>query len=155
VDLRPKSGTAEVESLRLRQITRGDVRLRTFRLSAHADEVVNGKKLSPEQDVYPVVDDAGKIVGLITSDEISIVTSDPALLLLVNAADLMRPTVSMGLDDDLGSALQAMLSNGLSQLPVTDRDGQCVGVVSEADIARAVLRVQRPKSLVDASELAS
>jgi chloride channel protein, CIC family len=155
IDLRPKSATAEVESLRLRQITRGDVRLRTFRLSAHADEVMKGKNLAPKQDVYPVVDDGGKIVGLITSDELAILTSDPALLLLVNAADLMRPTVTVGLDDDLGSALQAMLSNGLSQLPVTDEDGQCVGVVSEADIARAFLRVQRPKSLIDAGEIAS
>jgi chloride channel protein, CIC family len=155
IDLRPKSVTSEVESLRLRQITRGDVRLRTLPLSAHADQVLKSTDQEPKQDVYPVVDDAGKIVGIITSDELAILTADPALLLLVNAADLMRPTVSVGLDDDLGFALQAMLTNGLSQLPVTDETGQCVGVVNEADIARAFLRVQRPKSLVDPGELAS
>ncbi len=155
IDLHPKSVTAEVESLRLRQITRGDVRIRTFRPSAHAEEVMKGRSLDPKQDVSPVVDDAGKIVGIITSEEMAIITSDPALLLLVNAADLMRPTVSAGLDDDLGLALHAMLSNGLSQLPVTDEEGRCIGLVSESDIARALLRVQRPKSMIDAAEIAS
>jgi chloride channel protein, CIC family len=154
IDLHPKSVTQEVESLRLRQVTRTDAPLRTFPLSAHADEIVKGQTLEPKQDVFPVVDDAGKIVGIITSDELTILSSDPTLLLLVNAADLMRPTVAVGLDDDLGSALDTMLTNGLSQLPVTDPEGQCVGVVNEADIARAFLRVQRPKSLVDAGELA-
>jgi CIC family chloride channel protein len=149
VDLHPKSATSEVEGLRLRQFIGGEGRLRTFPLAAHADEVVRDQS---KQDVYPVVDDEGEIVGIISSDELAIVANDPALQLLVNAADLMRPAVSVGLDDDLGTVLQAMLSNGLSQLPVTDAEGHCVGVVSEADIARAVLRAQRPKSLVDARE---
>jgi CIC family chloride channel protein len=155
VDLHPKSATAEVESLRLRQITSSDVRLRAFHLNAHADEIVRGQSLEPNQSVYPVIDDAGKIVGIITPDELAIVASDPAMLLLVNAADLMRPTVSVRLDDDLGLALQTMLTNGLSQLPVTDSDGHCVGFVSEADIARAFLRAKRPQSMLDPSELPS
>ena len=33
----------------------------------------------------------------------------------------MRPTVAVDLDDDLGFALQKMISNGLSELPITDR----------------------------------
>jgi CBS domain-containing protein len=64
----------------------------------------------------------------------------------------MRPTVSVDVDDDLGYALQTMISNGLSQLPITDRGGRCVGLVSEADIARVYLRVQRPKSMPDVGE---
>jgi CIC family chloride channel protein len=155
VDLHPRSATAEVESLRVRQITPRDARLRTFGRSAHADDVVTGRALDPRQEVFPVVDDAGRILGIITMDEIAILTSDPELLPLVNATDLMRPTVSIGLEDDLGAALQAMLDHGLSQLPVTDPDGRCVGVVSEADITRAFFRAQRPKSLVDPTELAS
>jgi CIC family chloride channel protein len=144
--------TEDVQSLRLDQISKGRPPLRSYGLNAHADEVVKGRLVDPSQLVFPVVDETGKVVGIITPDEIAILTSEPELLPLVNAADLMRPTISVELDDDLGSALQAMISSGLSQLPITDRDGRCVGFVTEADIARAYVRVKPPKSMPDAGE---
>ncbi len=67
----------------------------------------------------------------------------------------MRPKVSVDLDDDLGFALQTMIANRLSQLPITDRNGHCIGLVTEGDIARAYHALQRPKSLPDPSEKAS
>ena len=152
VHLGSRRGAEDLESRRLEQFTKGDAPLQTFRLNAHADEIVKGRHDEPTQLVSPVVDEAGKIIGIITPDEMAILSSEPELLPLVNAADLMRPTVSVDLDDDLGLALQTMISSGLSQLPITDRSGRCVGLVSEADIAKAYLRVQRPKSMPDAGE---
>ena len=152
VHLGSRRGAEDLESRRLEQFTKGDAPLRTFRLNARADDVVKGRRDEPTQIVSPVVDEAGKVIGIITPDEMAILSSEPELLPLVNAADLMRPTVSVDVDDDLGLALQTMISNGLSQLPITDRSGRCVGLVSEADIAKAYLRVQRPKSKPDAGE---
>ncbi|MDP9002960.1 MAG: chloride channel protein [Myxococcota bacterium] len=146
VYLSTKRATEEVESLPLEQFTNGAAPLRSFRMRARAADVVKGRTEEPTQLVYPVVDDAGKIVGIITPEEIAVLASEPELLTLVNAADLMRPTVSVDLDDDLGFALQTMISNGLSQLPIIDRTGRCVGLVTEADIAKAYQRLQRPKS---------
>jgi CIC family chloride channel protein len=146
VYLSTKRVTDEVESLPLEQFTNGATPLRSFRMRACADDVVKGRTEEPTQLVYPVVDDAGKIVGIITPEEIALLSSEPELLTLVNAADLMRPTVSVDLDDDLGFALQTMISNGLSQLPIIDRTGRCVGLVTEADIAKAYQRLQRPRS---------
>lgn len=146
VYLSTKRATEEVESLPLEQFTNGAAPLRSFRMRACAADVVKGRTEEPTQLVYPVVDDAGKIVGIITPEEIALLASEPELLTLVNAADLMRPTVSVDLDDDLGFALQTMISNGLSQLPIIDRTGRCVGLVTEADIAKAYQRLQRPKS---------
>jgi CIC family chloride channel protein len=143
---------ADVESLRLEQFTKGDAALRSFRLNAHAHEIVKGRGDEPTQLVSPVVDDAGKIIGIITPDEMAILSSEPELLPLVNAADLMRPAVSVDVDDDLGFALQTMISNGLSQVPITDRSGRCIGFVTEADVAKAYLRVPRPKSMPDVGE---
>jgi chloride channel protein, CIC family len=141
----------EVKHLRLEQFAKDDVPVRTFRLNAHAQEIVApGEPAS--QTVVPVVDEAGRIAGIITPDEIAILSSEPDLLPLVNAADVMRPAVSVDLEDDLGFALQTMISNGLSQLPITDGQGRCVGFVTEADIARAYDRLQRPKTLPDAGE---
>jgi CIC family chloride channel protein len=147
-----RRGAEDLESRRLEQFTKGDAPLRTFRLNARADDVVKGRRDEPTQLVSPVVDETGKVIGIITPDEMAILSSEPELLPLVNAADLMRPTVSVDVDDDLGLALQTMISSGLSQLPITDRSGRCVGLVSEADIAKAYLRVQRPKSMPDAGE---
>jgi CIC family chloride channel protein len=155
VHLGSRRGAEDLESLRLEQFTKGDARLSTFRLNAHADEIVKARHDEPTQLVSPVVDEAGKILGIITPDEVAILSSEPELLALVNAADLMRPTVSVDVDDDLGFALQTMISSGLSQLPITDRSGRCVGFVTEADIAKAYLRVQRPKSMPDTGEAGS
>jgi chloride channel protein, CIC family len=149
VHLEGKGATDQVEGLRLRQFARSDAPLRTFSLNARAEEVVKRRDEEPGQRVYPVVDDLQRIVGIITSDDIAILTSEPDLLRLVNAADMMRPTVSVDLDDDLGFALQTMISNALAQLPITDKAGRCVGFVTEADIAKAYLRIPRPKSLPD------
>jgi CIC family chloride channel protein len=147
VHLGSKRVTEEVEHVRLEQFTKSVQQMRTFRLGDSADEVVNGRRLEPNQLVYPVVDAAGKIVGIITPDEVAILSNEPDLHRLVNAADVMRPTVSVDLDDDLGFALQTMISNGLSQLPITDRSGRCVGFLTEGDIAKAYLGMQRPKSV--------
>ena len=141
----------EVRSLRVAQFAKEGAQVRTFRINARAHEIVAQREPST-QLVYPVLDEAGKIAGIITPDEIAILTSEPDLLLLVNAADLMRPAVSVDLEDDLGFALQTMISSGLSQLPITDASGQCVGFVTEADIAQAYQRVQRHKTLPDAAE---
>jgi CBS domain-containing protein len=45
-----------------------------------------------------------------------------------------------------------MLSSGLSQLPITDAGGRCVGFVTEADIAGAYQRMQRPRTMPDPGE---
>ena len=155
IQLHSKDTADEIKNLRLEQFTREDIPIRTFHLNAHAQEIVDDRRKQPEQLVYPVVDEGGKIVGIITPDEIAILSSESELVPLVNAADLMRPTVSVDLEDDLGLALQTMISNGLSQLPITDRGGRCIGFVTEADIARAYQRLQRPESVPDAGQKGS
>jgi CIC family chloride channel protein len=107
-----------------------------FALGAGAGEV--GRVTArTKQDVYPVVDRDGKLLGLITTEELQILSHEPELALLVNAADLMRSPASVRLEDDLRTALEAMISYGTRQLPVTDGDGRCVGLLDEADIVRA------------------
>ena len=142
----------EVKSLRLEQFTRDAAPLRTFRPNSRAQEIVAERPQPSAQLIYPVIDGAGSLAGIITPEEIAILTSEPDLLPLVNAADVMRPPVSVDIDDDLGFALQTMLSSGLSQLLITGRDGRCAGFVSDKDIAQAYQRHPRPRTLPDAGE---
>jgi CIC family chloride channel protein len=150
IHLGSKRATDEIERVRLQQFTTDVAQVRSLRLSDTADDVVKARREQPKQLVYPVADQVGKIVGIITPEEVAILSEEPDLHSLVNAADLMRPTVSVDIDDDLGFALQTMISNGLSQLPITDHSGRCVGFVTEADIAKAYLGMQRPRSMPEA-----
>ncbi|HEX7670952.1 MAG TPA: CBS domain-containing protein, partial [Polyangiaceae bacterium] len=98
---------------------------------------------SPARDVYPVVDGLGKLVGVITTDELRMLDTEPDLILLTNASDLMRPPTSVHANDDLRTALDRMVSIGAREVPVTDLTGLFLGFVEEATIARAFLRTQR------------
>jgi CIC family chloride channel protein len=92
------------------------------------------------QEVYPVVDESGCLLGLITSEDLRLLEREPELELVVAAADIMRAPVSARLGDDLHVALARMLENGLRRLPVLDEGGRVAGLVDEAAIGKAYLR---------------
>ncbi len=120
----------------------GELFVRGPALVAFAPAMRAGELLRAQgrQDVYPVVDAAGKMVGIITSDDLRVLASEPDLELVVNAADIMRPPVMVHPQDDLRTALEAMLAHELRQLPVVDDQGKVAGFVDEAAIARVYLR---------------
>ena len=67
------------------------------------------------QDVYPVVDPGGTMVGIVTHAEIQQLSEEPGLETLVNAADLMRPSVAVHMRDDLHMALETMLAPSVTK----------------------------------------
>ncbi|HZF53785.1 MAG TPA: chloride channel protein [Polyangiaceae bacterium] len=91
------------------------------------------------QDVFPVLDPAGKLVGMITSDVIRLIASDRELEPWTIAADAMQPPVAIGPQDDLRAATEKMLDNNLRAVPVTTAEGHIVGFLDEADIRKAYL----------------
>ena len=64
----------------------------------------NGRSAS--QEAYPVIDDAGRLVGLITADDLRAVSSEPDLVSVVNATDVMRAPIPLLGADDLNAALK-------------------------------------------------
>lgn len=91
------------------------------------------------QEVYPVLD-AGRMIGIITSDDLRVLAAEPDLALVVNAADIMRPPVAVKRSDDVRAALEAMLASEVRQLPVVGDQGKLEGFVDEAAVAEAFLR---------------
>jgi CIC family chloride channel protein len=118
--------------------------LRTVRPSATAAEVLAVASQHPPQEIIPVLDDDGRLRGAITRDEVKLVSGETELELLVNAADLMRPLKTARREDDLRVALEAMIANGVRQLPVLDDAGHMVGLLEEQDVVKAYLRGQAP-----------
>jgi len=55
----------------------------------------------------------------------------------MKAKDIMTaPVLSVALDTPVGKAVELMLQNGISGLPVTDKDGLVAGMVTEGDFLR-------------------
>lgn len=122
----------------------GDVLLRDraavcFAPTTVASEIARAPRA---QEVFPVVDAAGVLVGVVTGDEAALLDGEPDLDRLVNAADVMRPPVAVRLRDDLNLALRALLDGRVTKVPVLDDEGAVVGLVDEATIAKAYLREQ-------------
>lgn len=98
------------------------------------------------QHVYPVVNAADRVVGLITSEDLAVLEADATLSLLVTASDIMRPAASVGFDDTLLTALDLMRAERLPELPVLDATGRVLGFIDETTIASAYLQQTHPSS---------
>jgi len=90
---------------------------------------------APEQQVIPVVDAAGRYVGLVRTPALLLLAMEPRLPGLV-AADLAGPPVALEPDDTLDAAADRMADAGVAQIPVC-QDGQVIGLVGQADVVRA------------------
>lgn len=142
IQLRDHAFVDVLEGIRLEHIIVRGAPI-TFEPTARARDLV---RRAGAQEVYPVVDAAGKMVGIIKGEDLEILQSEPDLALLVNATDVMGPPISVKEHDDLHTALETMLQNGVGRLPVVDDAGIIRGFVDEASIAKAYLRGQTARS---------
>jgi chloride channel protein, CIC family len=136
IHLRDKAVMDVLEGISLDKVLIKDAALVTFTPGVLARDIL---RAGGAQEVYPVVDAAGKMVGIVTSEEIDMLQQEPDIELLVNAADVMRSPVAVTAGDDLHTALETMLANGIRRLPVVDAQGKIQGFVDEATIAKAYL----------------
>jgi CIC family chloride channel protein len=94
------------------------------------------------QEVFPVIDPARRLLGIITLEDLTTLAAEPGLEALINTADLMRAPVSVQLEERATLALERMTGAGLRELPVVDEQRTLLGFVDEASIARAVLKAR-------------
>jgi len=111
----------------------------------------------------PVVDKVGKVVGILTDEdlleragiqqrlsiamrmdvaeinhELRSLESSP-----LKVADVMsQPVITVQAEENLGIATSRMVKSGLKRLPVTDNAGKLVGMFSRLDILRQVANAQ-------------
>jgi CBS-domain-containing membrane protein len=104
--------------------------------------VLNQLSRAPYQAV-PVTDPDGRLLGVVSLEEVHLASQSPNLSPFVVAADLMRGDVTpLQLDDRLDRAQELFVENDLLALPVVDNltDRRVVGIVKRSDIAGAYLR---------------
>jgi CBS domain-containing protein len=105
----------------------------------------------------PVIDDKGRVIGVISEADILILagmkrdhTFKDILRSIIGdpvparkggkkVADVMSfPPITSKADDDIGEVAKILDERRIKRLPVVDDDGKLIGVVSRADIVRAI-----------------
>jgi CBS domain-containing protein len=124
-----------------------------------------GLLLDHDVDGAPVLDDAGRVVGMLSTGDLVLQETEippmPAIALLgvviplrsaahfeaelhkvlgSTVREVMHaPPVTTGPDATIGEAAAAMTKGHLSRLPVVGADGALLGIVSRADVVRVLL----------------
>ena len=90
--------------------------------------------------VVPIVDDGGRVVGIVTDRDLAIRGIAAGKDINTKLNDLMTPVaVTCGQDDDLRDVEQKMAELQVRRIPIVDAGGRCLGIISQADIARAAV----------------
>lgn len=83
-----------------------------------------------------------KLAGIVTDRDIVrrcvAKNIDPAVASVAAIMTVRLETVASNVDEDVPTAIEAMSECQIRRLPVIDADGRVVGIISLADIARAV-----------------
>jgi CIC family chloride channel protein len=102
------------------------------------------EKLSQDShQALPVVDAEGRLLGVVSLEELVVASQSPDLFPLIVATDLMRTgVIPLKPDDRLDHAMELFVENDLLALPVVDgtSEGRIVGIVKRADVSGAYLR---------------
>lgn len=86
----------------------------------------------------PIVDDADRVVGIVTDRDLAVRAIAAGMDGNTSLGELMTATVECcGQDDDLRDVEQRMAELQVRRIPIVDAGGRCLGIISQADIARA------------------
>jgi CIC family chloride channel protein len=93
---------------------------------------------APDQDVFPALDDAGKVVGLVAAESLRAFVADGAAIDVAIVADVMVTPLVFGERDDVRTAALALVRRDLRSAPVLDAQGRILGMIDEHDIMAAL-----------------
>lgn len=119
-----------------------------------ATSIMKAAKLMKENGFgrLPVVDDDGKLVGIVSDRDIKEASPSKAttldmhelyyLLSEIKVADIMTKTViSVSPDDTVEKAAVLMLRHSVGGMPVVDPTGTVVGVITDSDIFKVLVNI--------------
>jgi CBS domain-containing protein len=73
----------------------------------------------------------------------AIQTSSPLTLQLLLARHIMsKPVITICAESSIQDAIQSMKLNNIRRLPVVNREGMLVGIITDKDIFRAIINSQ-------------
>jgi CBS domain-containing protein len=106
---------------------------------ASTDSIADVARLMRDNDcgAVPVVDD-GHIVGMVTDRDLAVRALADGRDGTTRVAEVMTSSPSCcTAEDDLRKVEKIMTDNQIRRVPVVDAKGACIGIISQADLARA------------------
>lgn len=96
----------------------------------------------------PVVDDAGKVVGVLTDRDVCMAayTQGKALSAIKVASAMATPALTCRAEDELAAAERTMQKGQVRRLPVVDGEGRLVGILTLNDLVRQAARDRARKT---------
>jgi CBS domain-containing protein len=120
--------------------------------TAEENQSINAiAKVMSENNVGSVVivrsNDAEDLSGIITERDIVRIAGAAqtlsSTLLQLYARDIMsKPVITIDAASSIQDAIQSMKLNNIRRLPVVDREGKMVGIITDKDIFRAIINSQ-------------
>jgi len=112
----------------------------------HMSSVVDAWHLLQDRQIHqaPVLDDARRLIGLVTERDLLTVIDIEGERVLENlkrrVSDVMTsPVVAAAPVTDIRRIADVMIQSGLSAVPIVNENERIVGIVSRTDILRAVM----------------
>lgn len=109
---------------------------RTFAPNTPASEMLGVIAQVEHQEVFPVVDRNGTLVGLVLASALRVIAVENEGIGWLLAVDVMQPPVSVTLENDLSTVTERLLANSLREIPVTESSGKVLALLDEMDIAQ-------------------
>lgn len=128
-----------LRGMRVRELMRAGKPPVCFRRDTPSGEVAERVASSATQEIFPILDDEERLVGMIRAGLLRGAAGEFADAHWTLAADLSEPAVSVRPEDDLRVASERMLQNGLRELPIVDAEARVVGLLDESEIAEVYL----------------
>jgi len=128
-----------LEGLRVEDVYQKDRSFMTIHEGTTLEKIVH-RLAETTQHYFPVVDEAGNMVGIFSDDDVRSYLYDETLWRLANARDVMTTEiVKVSPDDDLNTALQRFTSLNLDELPVVDAEdsGRLIGFLRRKETIAA------------------
>jgi CBS domain-containing protein len=92
---------------------------------------------------------AGVLSGIITERDIvriagavQISSSSTTLLPLIARDIMSKPVITINAESSIQDAIQSMKLNNIRRLPVVNREGKIVGIITDKDVFRAIINNQ-------------
>jgi CIC family chloride channel protein len=115
----------------------------TFAPSTPGRRMLEQSSVAPQQTTFPVVDEGGRLVGVVPAQALHLLASQDGLAAWVVAGDVLEAPVTARPEEDALSALVRMVQAGLRQMLVVDEGGRVIGFLDEASVVRRLL-LERP-----------
>ncbi len=110
-----------------------------FALGMSARDMLRTAGEGGPQEVFPVVDGEGRLLGIVSSASLRLLSAEGRDAEWTLAADVVQQVVALTPEDDLRTATERLLAAGTRELPVVDADRRVLGFLAEAEVARVYL----------------